>query len=93
MNDYQLNEMLQDLKYLSKLDKHLKESGVTLATATQSDIYSFITKSHEGEIDYYTGKPITGINYTGDLEKINDLVCKYRKLKTVVEYLLENEVL
>lgn len=93
MNDYQLNEMLQDLKYLSKLDKYLREKGITIQSATQQDFYSFITESHKGEIDYYTGKPITGISYTEDMTKINDLVVKYRKLKTIIELITENEVL
>lgn len=93
MHNYQLDEILKDLIYLSKLDKFFKDRGITIDKAEQSDFYSFITKSHEGEIDYYTGKPITSISYTEDMGKINDLVCKYNKLKTVVKYLMEIECL
>lgn len=92
-NHYQLDTAIQELVYLEKLDKHLQEKGVTLATATQSDIYDFIRVSHEGEIDRRTGKPISSISYTGDLEKINDLVCKYKKMKKIIQLVLENEVL
>ena len=92
-NNYELDEAIKDLVYLGRLDKHLQERGVTLATATQSDIYDFIRVSHAGEIDRRTGKPITSISYTGDLEKINDLVCKYKKMKKIIQLVLENEVL
>lgn len=92
-NNYELDEAIADLIYLGMLDKHLQERGVTLSTATQEDFYSFIRMSHEGELDRRTGKPISSISYSGDMGKINDLVCKYRKLKTIVEYLLNNEVL
>lgn len=92
-NHYELDAMLKDMRYLNKLDHHLKEKGVTIATATQSDLYSFITESHEGEIDYYTGKPVSSISYTEDMGKINDLICRYRKLKTVIQYLMENDCL
>ena len=92
-NHYELDTAIQDLVYLGRLDKHLKEKGVTLSTATQSDIYDFIRVSHAGELDRRTGKPISSISYTEDMAKINDLVVKYRKLKTVVEYLLEIEVI
>lgn len=93
LNYVELDEMMKDLIYLDKLNKFFKNNGLTVETATIEDFYAFIAESHKGEIDRRTGKPISSISYTGDLEKINDLVYTYRKLKVILESLLENEVL
>ena len=92
MNYVELNEMLKDVLYLSRLDSFLKSRGLTIETATKQDFYGFITQEEEGKLDYYTQQPV-GVNYTQGLQKINELVPKYRKLKVILENLLENEVL
>ena len=92
MTYVELNEMLKEVLYLSRLGNFLKDRGLTIETATQQDFYGFITKEEAGKLDYYTGKPV-GVNFTQGLAKIDELVPKYRKLKVIIENLLENEVL
>ena len=92
MTYVELNEMLKEVLYLSRLGNFLKDRGLTIDTATQQDFYSFITKEEQGKLDYYTQKPVP-VSYTAGMQKIEELVPKYRKLKVIVENLLENEVL
>lgn len=92
MNYIEINEMLEEVLYLSRLGNFLKDKGLTIETATQQDFYSFITKEEQGKIDYYTGQPVP-VNFSAGIKKIEELVSKYRKIKVIVENLLENEVL
>lgn len=92
MNYVEINQMLQDVLYLSRLNNFLKGRGLTIETATKQDFYGFITKEEEGKLDYYTQQPVP-VNYTSGLARIEELVSKYRKLKAIIENLLENEVL
>ena len=91
MNYVELNQMLADVLYLSRLDKFLRGRGLTIESATKQDFYSFITNEEQGKLDYY-GRPVD-VNYSSGLQRINDLVSNYRKLKVIIENLLENEVL
>lgn len=93
LNYVELNEMLKELLYLNRLSTYLKDNGLTIESATTEDFYGFIGKEESGKIDYYTGKPVTNVNYSAGMDKIQDLVCKYRKLKTALEYLMENNCL
>lgn len=91
-NYAELNEMLKEVLYLGRLDKFLRSIGKTIETAGKEDFYSFIMKEEQGKTDYYTGKPIP-VNYTADMDKIQDLIFRYRKLKVIISSLMENEVL
>ena len=92
-NNYELDEMMKDLAYLDKLNKFFKNNGLTVETATTEDFYAFIAESHKGEIDRRTGKPISSISYSGDMDKISDLIFRYRKIKVIIQSLMENDCL
>ena len=93
MNYMEINQMLADVLYLNRLSAHLRENGLTIESATKEDFYNFIRAENCNKIDYYTGKPVTSIGYDSELQKIEELVSEYRKLKVILENLLENEVL
>lgn len=93
MLNLDLNQILKDILYLNRLSSHLRQNGLTLETATKEDFYNFIRAENCNKIDYYTGKPVTSISYDAELQKIDELVSKYRKLKVIITSLLDNEVL
>ena len=93
MFNLDLNKMLQDVLYLNRLSAHLKENDLTIESATKEDFYNFIRAENCNKIDYYTGKPVASISYDAELQKIEELVLEYRKIKNIMELLLENEVL
>ena len=92
-NHYELDEMLKDVLKLKKLEVHLKSKGKTIETATKEDFYEFIGNETRSKIDYYTGKPVTTVDYSTGMAELNDLIVKYRKIKVILTDLMENEVL
>lgn len=90
MNSVEIDAVLKDVMYLSRLNQFLKENNLTIENASKEDIYKFITKEEQGKTDYYTGQPIP-VNYSAGLDKIGELIFKYRRVKSILELLMEND--
>lgn len=90
---YQLTEISKEVSKLKRLEKHLKSKGKTIETATQEDYYEFIGNETHSKIDYYTGKPVTSVDYSSGMAELDELIAKYRVAKAILENLMNNEVL
>lgn len=90
LNSLEIKQMIDDLQYINRLDKYLKEIGKKIEDVTQQDLYGFIGQEYQGKKDRY-GNPIS-IGYGSEAQRIFELVEYYRKIKLITE-LLEVDIL
>lgn len=91
LNILEIQQITKDLQTLNRLDKYLKDLGKKFEELTMEEMYHFIGNEHRDEIDRY-GNPVS-VAYNSETERIVGIVEYYRKIKLIVELLLEAEVL